>query len=279
MKKKYLNLSPEIQEYIEFALSDGKLTSMEVDFIKRKALAYGDDLVEVEMVLSRILSELEKENQKEVPKFIEIKPKYGLVDSYFQALKKYSHFNGRASRSEFWYFILANFMMLFTLITVIGIKGEDFGNNENNLIFLGLFIFLYPLLMLTPFLSLCARRLHDVGLSGWLALIPMYNIYLFCKKGNNGDNKYGADPYHRIIKKISNHKNKYIDNITSSKVETIGATMFGIGATAHEAIEFKIIDFHQLDQLNKWLWILGGVLIFIPKSVKYLSKKTQSEGT
>jgi uncharacterized membrane protein YhaH (DUF805 family) len=279
MKNNYLNLSAKTQEYIEFALADGKLTSNEIDLIKRKATEFGDDPVEVEMVLSYILSAIDREKPKEHTEYIEIKPTYGLIDSFFQTLRKYSKFKGRASRSEFWYFVIANFIILFTLFIIIGSQGENFGKSENNLIYLGLFSVLYPLLMIMPFLSLCTRRLHDINSPGWFALIPLYNIYLFCKKGYIGDNKYGDDPHKIVIKKTSNQKHNFIEKITNDRIETIGATMFGIGATLHEAIELKIIDYNQLDHINKWLWIIGGILIIIPKSIKYLSKRMQKENT
>ena len=48
---------------------------------------------------------------------------------------------------------------------------------------------------------LMIRRLHDLGKSGWfalLALVPLigmiFSIYLFCAPGQIGLNKYGADP-------------------------------------------------------------------------------------
>jgi uncharacterized membrane protein YhaH (DUF805 family) len=51
-----------------------------------------------------------------------------------------------------------------------------------------------------PSLAVCVRRLHDVGKSGWfyfIFLIPIIGffwiLYLFCKNGNVGENKYGAD--------------------------------------------------------------------------------------
>ena len=280
MKKKYLNLSTETQYYIEVALADGKITEQEIDLIKRKAAEFGDDPVEVEMVLTAVLLDINKENKtKEDYEFIETKPKYGLVDSYLQALKKYSNFNGRASRSEFWNFIFFNFIILFTLFTIIGMQAEDFGKSENNILFLGLFALLYPLIIITPFISLCIRRLHDLNFSGWLALIPLYNIYLFSKKGYIGDNIYGEDPYKMVIKKITKSKDFFIGRLSVIKIETIGATMFGIGATSHEAIELKIIDYHQLDQVNKWLWIIGGLLIIIPKTIKYLLNKSKIEST
>lgn len=279
MKKKYLNLSTETQNYIEVALADGKITEQEIDLIKRKAVEFGDDPVEVEMVLTAVLLDINKEKTKEDYELIEIKPKYGLVDSYLQALNKYSNFNGRASRSEFWNFIFLNFIILFTLLTIIGVQGEDFGKSENNLILLGLFVLLYPLIIIIPSISLCIRRLHDLNFSGWLALIPLYNIYLFAKKGHIGDNIYGEDPYKMVIKKITKSQDSFIGRLNVNKIETIGATMFGIGATSHEAIELKIIDYHQLDHVNKWLWILGGLLIIIPKTIKYLRNKSKTEST
>jgi uncharacterized membrane protein YhaH (DUF805 family) len=279
MEKKYLSLSIETQHYIEVALADGKLSEQEIDLIKRRGAEYGDDPVEIEMVLSAILIELNKEKNKGDFEFIEIKPKYGLVDSYLQALKKYSKFNDRASRSEFWNFIVFNFIIFFTLFTIIGIQGEDFGKNENNLFLFGLFVLLYPLFVITPFICLCIRRLHDLNLSGWFALIPFYNIYLFSKKGYIGDNIYGEDPYKKIIKKITKSNESFIERFSGSKIETVGATMFGIGATSHEAIELKIINYHQLDHFNKWLWIIGGLLIIIPKTIRFLFRKSKSEST
>lgn len=55
--------------------------------------------------------------------------------------------------------------------------------------------------------------------------------------------------------------------------------MFGFGATSHEAIELKIIDYPQLDNVNKYLWILGSLLIIIPKTIKYLLNKSKKEST
>lgn len=53
--------------------------------------------------------------------------------------------------------------------------------------------------------------------------------------------------------------------------------MFGFGATSHEAIELKIIDYPQLDNVNKYLWILGSLLIIIPKTIKYLLNKSKKK--
>ncbi len=48
---------------------------------------------------------------------------------------------------------------------------------------------------------LMIRRLHDLDKSGWFALLAVvpaigfiFSIYLFCAKGTDGWNRYGADP-------------------------------------------------------------------------------------
>jgi|GEM_PF-1201937 len=277
MKKKYLNLSPEIQEYIEYALSDGKITTKEVELIKRKAKEFGDDLDELELVLSKIQIELEQQDTSPEPEYIEFTPKYGLIDSYILSFKNYSNFKGRSSRSEFWYFILANFIIYLLFFVVIGVQDESFGEDESNILLVGLFALLFPAIVFIPFLSLCSRRLHDNSTSFWFALIPIYNLILFLKVGEIGENKYGEDPYKPVLTKKIQNKNSFEERITNSRIETIGGTMFAIGATSHEAIELKIIDFHQLDQVNKWLWIIGGILIIVPKSYKFLLKKIRSK--
>ena len=50
-------------------------------------------------------------------------------------------------------------------------------------------------------IMLMIRRLHDIGWSGYFALIAiipaigfLFSIYLFCAPGQVGRNKYGADP-------------------------------------------------------------------------------------
>ena len=57
------------------------------------------------------------------------------------------------------------------------------------------------ILFALPCLLLVIRRLHDIGRSGWwwlLVFIPFVNfimgIYLMCKKGETGPNRFGPDP-------------------------------------------------------------------------------------
>ena len=79
--------------------------------------------------------------------------------------KKYVCFEGRAGREEFWYFVLANFIV----IVVLGIVGGIIRLPH-------LLTSLYGLAILLPSIGVTARRLHDIGKSGWLQLIVLIPI-------------------------------------------------------------------------------------------------------
>lgn len=62
------------------------------------------------------------------------------------------------------------------------------------------------ILFALPCLLLIIRRLHDIGRSGWwwlLIFIPFVNfimgIYLMCKKGETGPNRFGPDPLQQEV--------------------------------------------------------------------------------
>ena len=112
-------------------------------------------------------------------------PLYGA--SFIQAFRrfwaKYATFSGRASRSEFWWWYLANVLVtlaLFALTAVLGIAGagdDAMGRSQPGpLIGLGaLLIVVWSLATILPTLALSWRRLHDTGRSGgfwFVGLIP-----------------------------------------------------------------------------------------------------------
>lgn len=101
--------------------------------------------------------------------------------------QKYAEFSGRARRSELWWFIL------FNLIVAAILSLLDGGSN----ILSGI----YNLAVLLPSLAVGARRLHDIGRSGWwllIGLIPVIGlivlIYFYVQPGERGPNPYGPDP-------------------------------------------------------------------------------------
>ncbi|WP_336098512.1 DUF805 domain-containing protein [Roseovarius sp. CH_XMU1461] len=137
----------------------------------------------------------------------------GFKEAICTVLKeKYATFQGRASRSEFWYF------MLFTTLVGIACVGLGFatggmdlleGRNASALpmIFFGLYGLFY-LAILIPTIAVTVRRLHDRNMSGWWylgfivggmipfvgPLISIAMIVILALKGTDGDNKFGPDP-------------------------------------------------------------------------------------
>lgn len=101
---------------------------------------------------------------------------------YLAVLKKYAVFNGRARRSEYWYFVLFNVIISIILKVVGFVIGSPFLDS------------VYSLIVLLPSLAVAVRRMHDVNKSGWYCLIPIYNLVLACTEGTSGTNEYGHDP-------------------------------------------------------------------------------------
>jgi len=101
---------------------------------------------------------------------------------YLSVLKNYALFTGRARRSEFWYFSLVSFIISM----VLAFAGASLG--------LPYLDSVYSLAILLPSIAVGARRMHDVGKSGWFMLIPIYNLILAVTPGQAGPNEYGEDP-------------------------------------------------------------------------------------
>ena len=117
-------------------------------------------------------------------------------------VNNYLDFNGRASRSEFWWWTLASFCIFISTILV---DGMIFGWGYDDPTFFG---YLVGLGLSLPSLAVTVRRLHDTGQSGWFLLIlfiPLVNccfyvaLYIWCiQDGNAYVNSYGDVPTNRL---------------------------------------------------------------------------------
>ena len=122
-----------------------------------------------------------------------------MIDWYRKVVfDNYSNFSGRASRSEYWYFMLCNFLVIVLTIALGVICTAAFG--EIGVVFTIIY-FIYALAMLIPNIAVLVRRLHDVNKSGWfyfVALIPVIGsfwlLFLLFTAGDEGENDYGSDP-------------------------------------------------------------------------------------
>lgn len=148
-------------------------------------------------------------------------------------LKKYATLSGRASRGEYWYFILflALGNLTFTFLD-IGVLGK-----KTNYDFLPLSA-VFSLLVLIPSYTVACRRLHDLNYSGWWVFAPItaiaiitfvmfvlleiarrhtemlaiivlvsflayatvfiLSVWILMKRGTIGPNRYGDDPLDQI---------------------------------------------------------------------------------
>lgn len=81
--------------------------------------------------------------------------------------KHYFDFEGRATRRQFWMFVLINII----IAVVIGAVAQMLLGDED-----GMIGNLYSLAVLFPSLGIAIRRLHDIGKSGWWILIGLIPI-------------------------------------------------------------------------------------------------------
>ena len=91
------------------------------------------------------------------------------ITSIKTCLFKYVDFTGRASRAEFWYFTL--FTILLSVVAEIldaALAGQSVWSYSG---FFGPMSSIVTVVTTLPCLAVAARRLHDVGKSGWWQLL------------------------------------------------------------------------------------------------------------
>jgi uncharacterized membrane protein YhaH (DUF805 family) len=115
---------------------------------------------------------------------------------YLEVLKKYTVFNGRARRKEYWMFFLFNIIISIVLGIIDGIVGTSGAVGA-----LGLLGGLYTLAVLIPGIAVAVRRLHDTSRSGWwilIGLIPIIGVIVLIifmvQDGTPGENQFGKNP-------------------------------------------------------------------------------------
>ena len=125
--------------------------------------------------------------------------------------KKYFNFKDRASRSEYWYFVLFGLIIYAIGIGMIFISYK--------LIWL---LGIVSIALIIPFIAVTARRLHDINKSGWFQLLSVpagilegvfqaqkslailfmiigwgcaiYLFILYIQEGDKKSNRFGENP-------------------------------------------------------------------------------------
>ncbi len=116
---------------------------------------------------------------------------------YTDVIRRYTDFDGRADRPEFWWFGLIN-LIVSLVLWAIGIAVFGFPTGE-------LVAVVYGLVTLLPALGVEFRRLHDTNRSGWwilISLIPIIGgiilIVFLASAGTRGPNRFGSPPPPRV---------------------------------------------------------------------------------
>lgn len=122
------------------------------------------------------------------------------MDAVRSGFNNYANFSGRALRSEYWWWIVFNWIAAI----VAGIIDRALGWSLYQTTMYGVQQTVGPvativlLALFIPWLSVAVRRLHDTDRSGWWMLIGFVPIigslillYFFVISGTPGPNKYG----------------------------------------------------------------------------------------
>ncbi|MDV3510470.1 DUF805 domain-containing protein [Stenotrophomonas sp. C4297] len=111
-------------------------------------------------------------------------------------LTRYAQFNGRASRSEYWWFQL--FIMIVSIpLYMLSFYAGYSGSQGLAMVSTGLSVVMW-LVFALPCIAATIRRLHDTDRSGWwllLAFVPFIGLVLLVfmlLPGTLGGNRFGA---------------------------------------------------------------------------------------
>lgn len=110
------------------------------------------------------------------------------MEYFIDAFKKYAEFSGRATRTQYWMFILF-FMIIYFVLALIDV-------------FAGTMVlaFIFNVAVFLPSIAIAARRLHDTGRTGWwqlIVLIPLIGaivLIIFFVQDSVEENEYGPNP-------------------------------------------------------------------------------------
>jgi uncharacterized membrane protein YhaH (DUF805 family) len=161
-------------------------------------------------------------------------PNMSPVDFAKRPLEKYADFSGRAPRAEFWWYVLAVFILSIVAKIIDSLLGMHVWGPY------GLVSVIVWLGLLVPNIAVSVRRLHDTNRTGWWLLVPVVPYCLafvlggaammggaasgspagmmagagiawlflmigavgwivllvfYCLPGTPGDNRYGPNPY------------------------------------------------------------------------------------
>lgn len=111
-----------------------------------------------------------------------------LFSDYIRGFMLWSDFSGVATRRQFWIFMIVSWLIdivmrfidsHFNLFLIVNRQGS-----LSEPLQIGIFTFIYLSIVIVPMTSIVVRRLHDIDLSGWWAMLWLIPILgFFCIVG------------------------------------------------------------------------------------------------
>ena len=174
----------------------------------------------------------------------------GMVDAVKLFIANYFNFSGRASRSEYWWFVLAMVIASFvcgmidglfwTIVQSISLGIDNINDPTEPLVIASYFVTLNNLLALVTFIgwiSLTVRRFHDRGFSGWwvaagcIIAIPWTVVFIWFVIGIEDVLLYGEEFSPALI--------------TAAIISTIPMIAYSI-------FSLYVLVTPPVDDVNKW---------------------------
>ncbi|MCP4144436.1 MAG: DUF805 domain-containing protein [bacterium] len=128
------------------------------------------------------------------------------MELYFKVWKNYVVFSGRATRTEYWFFVIVNMVLIILLggMSALMTRGEsDPTSNPMFYVYIA-----FDLAIFLPTLAVTVRRLHDSGKSGlWILMlfIPLLGqvvLFIMMLLGSQEEeNRHG--PYQGTTQEVS----------------------------------------------------------------------------
>ncbi|MFT3715519.1 MAG: DUF805 domain-containing protein [Gordonia sp. (in: high G+C Gram-positive bacteria)] len=120
-------------------------------------------------------------------------PDYGIgfVDAIKRGFKKYATFSGRASRREFWWWVLGTAVIgaVLGILLGLGMHTDTYSGTVSLNAFgviMSILLVVFGLGIIVPTIAVTVRRLHDAGFSGWFYLLTLIGgiggiiVYIMC---------------------------------------------------------------------------------------------------
>jgi len=122
----------------------------------------------------------------------------GGADWYLVAWKRTFDIRGRSQRKEFACFFVVSLVVALALLVL----GSEFGDSEGAVVPPArVLIGFYLAAIIIPKTTLTVRRLHDVDMSGWLALLSLVpcaglvlDVFCMIADTNPRPNRWGVSP-------------------------------------------------------------------------------------